>query len=144
MTVDLRDYFAIRFASRLAGGLYSSDQIVARAYDLAEAMLAERARRIDRDERSALADPPAAADAGSPAGYHPALLDEVAPPSEADSAYELYAAAEAEGLDPRWLEGENDPSWEAEPKWEPRPDSRPGLARTQPEPAVPGKRERSA
>jgi hypothetical protein len=144
MDVDLRDYFAIRFAAQLAGGLYPADHIVKRAYDLADAMLAERARRLDRDERAAVQEePPLSAEFSA---YRPALLDELPPPSEGESAYEIYAAAEAEGLDPRWLEPEGDPAWEAEPKWapDPRPEVRPGLARTQPEVASPGKRERSA
>jgi hypothetical protein len=146
MDVDLRDYFAIRFAAQLAGGLYPADYIVSRAYDLADAMLAERARRLELDERSALRDEPPVSAAAWPAAYRPALLDELPPPSEGDSAYEIYAAAEREGLDPRWLEPEGDATWELEPKWNGtgEPEARPGLARTQPEAATPNKRERSA
>src|SRR5574341_523595 len=50
---DLRDYFAIQFATALTREQrYSLEFISGRAYDLAEAMIAERDRRI-RAELSA-------------------------------------------------------------------------------------------
>ena len=154
MSLELRDYFAIRFAARLAGGLYATDTIVRRAYDLADAMIAERARRIDEAEQLAIAgEAPLSARAGlSPIRYGLPLLDELPPPSEAEPAYYYGRADDEDGVDPRWLEPPIDPSWDVDPRWgEPSPaaaatreSARPGLARTEPEAPVAPKRERSA
>ena len=57
--MDLRDRFAAHFAAALVDAFTDADQIARRAYDLAEAMLGERARRVDAGEGS----------------FHGALLD---------------------------------------------------------------------
>jgi hypothetical protein len=121
-SMDLRDKFAVHIAASLAGALTDPAQIARRSYDFAEALLAERARRIDADEARVLAE-------ALPFGAIEAELN----PDE---------------LDPEWIEGLCDPNWEIEPKWtnEPAPDTartqntemeaanevKPGLARTQP------------
>jgi hypothetical protein len=125
--MDLRDRFAVRFAASLVGAVADPADLARRAYDLAEAMLAERARRIDADEARAIAGEPHRASLAPPEG-HPYLLDEPAPMIEPDLLYD-------EALDPSWL----DPSWDLETRWsaEPAPASQepggPGLARTRPD-----------
>jgi hypothetical protein len=56
--MDLRDRFAARFAAALASGATDPERDAARiahsAYDLAEAMMLERDRRIDGDEQAAI------------------------------------------------------------------------------------------
>jgi hypothetical protein len=139
--VELRDRFAAHFAAALVDAFPDAEAIARRAYDLAEAMLSERARRLDAAEMPAIAGEI----------RHAALLDEPA-------LLEPEPGWDEDQEDPRWLEPPYDPSWDVEARWseEPRqgalpspppgPDSdraRPGLARTQPEaPAAP--RERSA
>jgi hypothetical protein len=54
--MHLRDQFAAHCAAALAGAFSDPAQIARRAYDMAEALLAERARRIEADEARALAD----------------------------------------------------------------------------------------
>ncbi len=54
--MDLRDQFAVQFAAALAGALTDPAQIARRSYDFAEAMLEERARRIEADETYAIAE----------------------------------------------------------------------------------------
>ena len=96
--MDLRDQFAVRFAGALVGALTDPALIAQRAYELAEAMLAERARLVDLDEQRAIAqeaDAPPDATAFEP---HPALLDEPAPFEEADNDEPPY-----------------DPTWDLEP-----------------------------
>jgi len=125
---DLRDSFAIHFAAALAREQrYSIEFIVGRAYDLAEAMMEERERRFEADARIAH-------DAGWSPAHQAGLLDDAAPPSDADSAYD---DGEELLLDPSWLEPPYDPAWDSE-KWRLEPtegaeSSRPGLARTQAE-----------
>lgn len=128
--MDLRDKFAVHFAAALAGALSDPAQIARRSYDFAEALLAERARRIDADEARAIAE-------ALPFG----AIDAEFNPDE---------------LDPEWLEHRYDPSWDIDPRWsaeaapaEPASDPtpaqqetttevvRPGLARTQPGEAEP-------
>lgn len=121
--MDLRDKFAVHIAAALTGALSDPAQIARRSYDFAEALVAERARRIDADEARALAE-------ALPFG---AIAPELSP----------------DELDPEWLEEPYDPSWDMEPRWpsdaapEAAPDTargqtletevvRPGLARTQP------------
>lgn len=125
--MDLRDKFAVHIAASLAGALTDPAQIARRSYDFAEALLAERARRIDAEEARAIADV-------LPFG---AIEPELNP----------------DELDPEWIEGRYDPTWEAEARWtaDSAPDTargqtiekeiaepqatevvRPGLARTQP------------
>jgi hypothetical protein len=138
--VELRDRFAAHFAAALVDAFPDAEAIARRAYDLAEAMLAERARRMDAEEVEAMAREL----------RHAALLDEPAL-LEPEPGWD-------EEPDPRWLEPPYDPSWDLEARWseEPRqgalpsrppgPDSeraRPGLARTQPE-IEDERRERSA
>jgi hypothetical protein len=124
--MDLRDRFAVHFAAALVDALTNSadsGQIARRAYDLAEAMLVERARRIDAEEGSAIALEPRR------------LLDE--PVLELDPGYD-------DDLDPSWLEPPYDPSWDVETRWsapegDGAPRQGPGLARTTPEAATGGK-----
>jgi hypothetical protein len=123
--MDLRDRFAVHFAAALADVFPEPEEIARRAYDLAEALLRERAHRIDHDEQAALLDEHRAATI---------LLDEPMP--ELDE----------EELD---LEPPYDPSWDLEDRLasEPAHASRPpgpGLARTAPEAAETERKERSA
>jgi hypothetical protein len=124
--MDLRDKFAVHIASALAGALSDPAQIARRSYEFAEALVAERARRIDADEAWAIAE-------ALPFG---AIESEFNP----------------DELDPEWLEQPYDPEWDLEPRWtvEPAPDTaraqgpetevvRPGLARTQPGEAEPNR-----
>ena len=168
MSIDLRDHFAIQFAAALMRRQHSVQHIVSRAYDLADAMLAERSRRIDAEAAEAMSyAPPASVQEESWQDYsHRGLLDDPAPPDEADSAYEAYLAQSDPGdaeVDPHWLELEMDPSWEVEPRWASESEMavvdpadfgdplaapldpealdaaavvRPGLARTQPQEAA--------
>lgn len=117
--MDLRDRFAARFAAVLVDAFPEAEEIARRAYDLAEAMLAERARRIDLDEQRALAEVPHAAPQP--------LLDE---PMEAYEDEPPY-----------------DPSWDLDARWSAEPISSrpgPGLARTQPPAPEEDRKERSA
>jgi hypothetical protein len=157
--MDLRDRFAAQFAAALVDAFADPGQIARRAYDLAEAMLEERARRIDAEEETAIAEAGAAMDLEpesvdfpgpqlfdeegamytleAPPPYpHAALLDDPAPMSEAEPADDDEL--------PGWLEPPYDPRWELEARWATSPgdaparriSSRPpgpGLARTQPE-----------
>ena len=124
MTPELRDLFAMHFAAALVRQeRYSMEFIAGRAYDLADAMLAERERRLDVEE----AEIEPHAERFSAGG----LLDEPMPLFERDD------------LDPSWLEPPYDPAWDVE-KW--RIDSarsdadvRPGLARTYAPDDVPGR-----
>jgi hypothetical protein len=121
--VDLRDRFAIQFAAALTGAFPHADEIARRAYDLADALLTERARRIERDERAALIE-----EGGAPA----ALLDEPAPPLEDDDLE---------------VEPPYDPAWdldERRPYPSPSRPPGPGLAWTQPAAEAADGRERSA
>jgi hypothetical protein len=135
--MDLRDRFAVHIAAALAGAFSDPTQIARRSYDFAEALVAERARRVDADEARAIAE-------AIPFG----AIDSEFNPDE---------------LDPEWLEHRFDPSWDVEPRWsaeaaaaeaaaaEPAPDAtgaqqgpatevvRPGLARTQPGDAEPNR-----
>jgi hypothetical protein len=119
MNADLRDTFAIHFAAALAREQrYSLEFIAGRAYDLAEALLAERDRRLQAD-LFAVDDAVSAAELAEAASAR--LLDEPMPPSNDD---------EQPLLDPSWFEegAEGSPS-------------RPGLARTRVEDR---KKQRSA
>jgi hypothetical protein len=120
--MDLRDRFAAHFAAALVDAFADPGQVARRAYDLAEAMLTERARRVDTDESRAIAQ--------EPPRFHPALLDEPEPILDPDPGYD-------DDLDPSWLEPPYDPSWDLETRWTAdaaasRPPG-PGLARTQPD-----------
>ena len=134
--MDLRDRFAAHFAAALVDALADPGQIAARAYDLAEAMLAERARRADHEESTAIALEPRRASV--PPIFHHALLDE--PVLEPDPGYD-------DDLDPSWLEPPYDPTWDLETRWgaEPSRPPGPGLARTVPDAVEDeGRKERSA
>jgi hypothetical protein len=54
--MDLRDQFAAQCAAALAGVFSDAAQVARRAYDMADALLAERARRVEADEARAIAD----------------------------------------------------------------------------------------
>lgn len=130
--MDLRDKLAVHIAASLAGALSEPAQIARRAYDFAEALLAERARRLEADEARAIAE-------ALPFG----AIDKEFNPDE---------------LDPEWLEERFDPTWDVEPRFtvdaaaaDQAPDTaramqgpatevvRPGLARTQPSDAEPNR-----
>jgi hypothetical protein len=127
--MDLRDRFAAHFAAALVDAFADPDQVARRAYDLAEAMLEERARRFEGGSASNPSVRPA---------HYLALLDEPEPMPELDPGFD-------DDLDPRLLDPPYDPSWDLETRWneEPAPP-RPGLARTQPEIEEAAKKERSA
>jgi hypothetical protein len=117
--MDLRDQFAAHFAAALVDAFADAGQVARRAYDLAEAMMVERGRRIDGEGRSETLLPPVPR----------ALLDE--PVLEPDPGYD-------DEVDPSWLEPPYDPSWDLETRWNADPSPRvpgPGLARTTPEQA---------
>jgi len=102
--MDLRDKFAVHIAAALAGALSDPAQIARRSYDFAEALVGERARRIEADEARAIAE-------ALPFG----AIDSEFNPDE---------------LDPEWLEQRYDPTWDVEPRWnaestpvEPAPDA---------------------
>lgn len=135
--MDLRDRFAAHFAAALVDAFADADHVARRAYDLADAMLAERARRVDADEegailleprRASIAAPPLDPPAAEPPVYHGALLDQPEPMFEPDLAYD------DEELDPSLLEPPYDPSWDLDAHLIiPSRPAGPGLARTQPE-----------
>ena len=151
--MDLRDRFAAHFAAALVDALADSGQIAQRAYDLAEAMLIERARRVDAEEGSAAAHEPRR---DSQRSRPSCALNPVptAPSSTSPSPSSSRISAHEEDLDPSWLEPPYDPSfgiWRRAGKPEPSPlasPSRPpgpGLVRTTPEAAEEAPRkERSA
>jgi hypothetical protein len=114
--MDLRDQFAAQFAAALVDAFADAGQVARRAYDLAEAMMVERARRMEGEERSTTVLPPVPR----------ALLDE--PVIEPDPGYD-------DDVDPSWLEPPYDPSWDLETRWTAEASPRaagPGLARTTP------------
>lgn len=141
----LLDFFAAQVGAALASRAESEEtpqRIARRAYEIAEAMLRERAIRGhgDADGEGALEveELERVMSAEEVRFYESAqLLDEPAP-------------LEDEDLDPHWQSIENDPAWEAEPKWGPafsserRDSERPGLARTSPVPAIDGGIRRKA
>ena len=144
MRPDLRDYFAIHFASTLAKEQrYSLEFISGRAYDLADALLAERERRaesdllvardldLDRDQWDAPANEATHETHREVPG---ALLDDPMMPWDADSAVEAELEDRQPSLDPRWLEPAYDPSWDADRfpmrSTETPGSERPGLSRT--------------
>jgi hypothetical protein len=131
--MDLRDRFAAHFASALVAAFADAGQVARRAYDLAEAMMAERARRLDDEEGSAIVFEARSGSVPAPPFYHAALLDEPEPMLESDPGYD-------DDLNPAWLEPPYDPSWDLETRWS--QDLRPGLARTQPEAAEGDVKER--
>ncbi len=127
--MDLRDKYAVHIAAALAGALSDPVHIARRSYDFAEALVAERARRIDAEEAQAIAD--------------------VFPFGAIETEFD------PDQLDPEWLERQYDPTWDLETllavesavletaSVEAAPDTtrgqppatevvRPGLARTQP------------
>ena len=136
--MDLRDEFAIHFAAALTRALVDPERIARRAYDLAEALLLERARRVDADETAAIAGE-------RPLSRRFTAL-ESSPMAGASEVYDGLLDPPAEMIEeddvPPGLAAEGEPSGEIEPRWaregeraaaSERP--RPGLARTQPEPA---------
>lgn len=122
--MDLKDLFAAHVAAALAHRVERSDIIASRAYDLAEAMLRERARRAPVEDVLAEPDLVDAFEDGVPNEEFfaaPGLLDEPAP----------WSDREGMELDPAWLDRDNDPRWEADPKWSAPAGAvvRPGLAK---------------
>lgn len=152
-----RDELALGFALAIARPREEPAEVARRAYDLAEALLAEGARRSDADEAAAVA---AEAEAElTPRDAHAlaagaALLDEPPPWLEEDWPLgEPDEALLAEADDAHFLELAYDPSWDLEPRWSSetgapsdaasaRPAG-PGLARTRAEPATPDGKVRS-
>jgi hypothetical protein len=144
--MDLRDQFAVHFAASLVDAFSEPEQVARRAYDLAEAMLAERGKRVDADEEHAISLEPrreSIAALSAPPEHRSALLDEPYPMIDPDE----------EPLDPSLLEPPYDPSWDVEPRWSaepspsrpPAPESaRPGLAKAQPPETAEPRKERSA
>jgi hypothetical protein len=143
--MDLRDRFAAHFAGALVDAFADAENVARRAYDLADAMLAERARRVDADHegailleprRASIAAPPVAPPASERPAYHGALLDQPEPMFEPDPGYD------DEELDPSLLEPPYDPSWDLDARLvSPSRPPGPGLARTQPEEE--GRKERT-
>lgn len=143
MSIELRDFFAAHALRALLAEGGSPDEIAWRAYDLADALVRERARRgaghdeVDLAAEAEGDDVPAWAE--PPGDFERAgLLDEPAPMSERDP-----------DLDPSWADHEFDPRWEVEPRWDDRaadaPGSdRPGLRSTRPAAPNEDKRHRSA
>lgn len=141
--MDLRDFFAAHLAAALAHRVDRPAAIAARAYELADALLVERARGLvsygepiteeDVDSYFAEQGPDLSTLAASEVFFRPeGLLDEPAPLEENDDE-----------LDAAYLEPSYDPRWEVEPRWEEPPRSeRPGLARTTP--VVPDAKKRQA
>ena len=135
--ISLRDIFAAHVAASLATRVDTSRAIAEKAYDLADALLHERARRTDSDAETAMREATDAQPAPEPAWLDfelglrgLALLDEPTPVSE-----------RGDEPDARWIERESrdpasyDPRWDRGPlvaQDEVRPSSRPGLARTAP------------
>jgi hypothetical protein len=111
--MDLRDRFAARFAASLVPTGADPAELARRAYDLAEAMLAERARRIDADEGRAIALEPRRGSLAPPG--QEGLLDEPEPMFEPE-----------EPPDPSWLEQPYDPSWDLETRWSAEAPATPG------------------
>lgn len=123
--MDLRDRFAAHVAASLAPVIADAGELARRAYDVAEALIAERARRIDDDEEAAVAR--RASEPPEPVPFHGVLLDEPMPGYDPD-----------EEADPSWMEPPYDPSWDLDAHWPaegsaPARTQGPGLARTQPE-----------
>ncbi|NUP11444.1 MAG: hypothetical protein HOW73_35815 [Polyangiaceae bacterium] len=135
--MDLKDLFAAHVAAALASRVERPDVIASRAYDLAEALLRERARRSpDADDELVAADPAEDLDDGMPDESFfqtQGLLDEPAP----------FSDREGMELPPSWLE-RDDPKWEVEPKWSAPVSERPGLRRTTPIQAEEEKKRRPA
>ncbi len=144
----LLDLFAAQVGAALASRSESatretSQQIARRAYDVAEAMLRERAIR-------------GYGDAEGEGALEAEELERTMSPEEVrfyDSAEHLLdepAPLEDEDLDPHWQSLADDPTWEADPKWGPpfssekRDSERPGLARTTPAPVIDGGLRRKA
>jgi hypothetical protein len=141
--MDLRDRFASHFAAALVDAFSDPERVAAQAYDLAEAMLRERARRIDAEEGAAIAFEPH--QVSFPLSYPPAyLVDDggmmvtlEAPPMYAEEAYAHAALLddpepmdpESESMEyddelehdddaiPDWLEASDDPRWELEERF---------------------------
>jgi hypothetical protein len=156
--MDLRDSFAAHFAAALVDAFADAEHVARRAYDLADAMLAERARRVDADEegailfeplRGSLSAPPLEAPplearplsapppASEPPAWHGALLDQPHPIFDPDLGYD------DEDLDPSLLEPPYDPSWDLDAHLiTPSRPPGPGLVRTQPE-EEPARKERA-
>lgn len=130
--MHLRDTFAAHVAAALAARIDRPEHIAVRAYDIAEALVLERARRGHGDVDGEGAYEPeefaalerAAAEARWTGA---ALLDEPMPMSERD-----------EEVDPAWADlAAESPQGEPDPKWGPlfETTKKPGLKRTTP-PAV--------
>jgi hypothetical protein len=152
--MDLRDRFAAHFAAALVDAFTDGGKLAQRAYDLADAMLEERARRFDAGDGEPSRD---SITASARPAHHLALLDEPEPMMEMEMEMEPDPGYE-DDLDPRWLDPPYDPSWDLDARWSAEPAPRPpgldgvsrppipgpGLARTQPEDEEARKKERSA
>jgi hypothetical protein len=124
--MELRDRFAVAFGQALAssGLLLAAGDLARRAYDLADAMLAERARRMDADERAALDadDPP-------PPSLH-LLDDDLSVPDDDAREDALAAYLEARAREETHGSAGDDASEDAARRPASRAASAPGLAWT--------------
>jgi hypothetical protein len=124
--MHLKDYFAAHLAAALAHRVERPEVIAARAYQLADALMRERARGENDEHESFLATAYGENDdLEDERAYFEArgLLDEPAPLSE----------SEGFEVNPAWLDRDIDARLDMEPHWQPAPVSeRPGLKRTAP------------
>ncbi len=123
--MDLRDRFAAHFAAALVDALADPAQIASRAYDLAEAMLRERDRRVDDEEESAIAGEGASLRAAAPLDFEsfsPFDAFDVGPepfdPEAYDpDAYDAFAGDEAFRVAAHAALLDDPEPMEAEPEW---------------------------
>ncbi len=132
--MHLRDYFAAQVAAALVHRVERPEAIASRAYELAEALLRERARRQDAED-DAFYERVIEAEEDEGSSFAGGLLDEPAPLSE----------RERDEIDPRWFDRDTSVQLELEPRWNASPGSdRPGLARTAPAAAIDDKLKKHA
>jgi hypothetical protein len=143
---SLRDLFAAHVAASLATRVDSSRAIAEKAYDLADALLRERERRVENDADAAMREANESMPAPEPAWLDfelglrgTALLDEPMPASERgeepDARWLEREERDPQSYDPRWARGSVVPAVEGAPG--------PGLARTTPASVVTDGREKT-
>jgi hypothetical protein len=136
--MDLMDELAASFAAALVHLDLDPADIALRAYDVAEAMVAERTSRLGLTEPS-LDD-----------GHYAGWVELAAAPGEpAELSAEDETLPEPEGFPPWWPDPQYSPRWDLEPRWSPEdiaasrpPDAveGPGLASVKPAVAAAQKR----